>query len=377
MAQPGNFTPILLYGSSTPGNAPVAANLTNSATGSEIAINVADKNLFFKDSGGVVNTVPIRQSSASSNGWLSSTDWSTFNGKQAALVSGTNIKTVGGVSLLGSGDVGAIGVAYGGTGLTSLTASYIPYGNGTSAFSSTANFNFNGTTLGIATGSSTGALNLSTSGSNTSLQITDTGASGANIRLYGDGATTPNKAIRAIAGSLQVLNSAYSAYILNLDDSGNLAVPGTFSSSSRGISKSSMPAGTVLQVVNAVLNTDISGITSLTTVLSATITPTSSTSTILVIAQVCADIAATTNALAFLQLYRGATYTYVSTVAGNSTAVSALASMSVNYLDGPNTTSAVTYNLKMDKGSGGTASIDVYGAGNAYRTQITLMEIAA
>ena len=77
-------TPILLYGSTTPTNAPAAGNLTNSSDGCEIAINVADKNLFFKDSTNAVNTVPIRQSSASSNGWLSSTDWSTFNGKQPA-----------------------------------------------------------------------------------------------------------------------------------------------------------------------------------------------------------------------------------------------------------------------------------------------------
>lgn len=77
-------TPILLYGSTTASNVPVTGNLTNSSDGCEIAINVADKNLFFKDSTNVVNTVPIRQSSASSNGWLSSTDWSTFNNKQPA-----------------------------------------------------------------------------------------------------------------------------------------------------------------------------------------------------------------------------------------------------------------------------------------------------
>lgn len=127
-----NFTPILLYASSTAAAVPSAANLTNSATGSEIAINVADKNLFFKDSTNAVNTVPIRQSSTSSNGWLSSTDWSTFNGKQAALVSGTNIKTVSGVTLLGSGDVGTIGVGYGGTGITTTPSNgQIPIGNGT------------------------------------------------------------------------------------------------------------------------------------------------------------------------------------------------------------------------------------------------------
>ena len=88
-----NKTPILLYGSTTPTNAPTAGNLTNSSDGCEIAINVADKNLFFKDSTNAVNTVPIRQSSASSNGWLSSTDWSTFNSKVSSqwTTSGSNI----------------------------------------------------------------------------------------------------------------------------------------------------------------------------------------------------------------------------------------------------------------------------------------------
>jgi len=86
-------TPILLYGSTTATNVPVAGNLTNSSDGCEIAINVADKNLFFKDSTNTVNTVPIRQSGTSSNGWLSSTDWNTFNGKVSSqwITSGSNI----------------------------------------------------------------------------------------------------------------------------------------------------------------------------------------------------------------------------------------------------------------------------------------------
>ena len=45
----------------------------------------------------------------------------------------------------------ALAVGSGGTGLTSLTANYIPYGNGTSAFSSSASFNFDGTKMGIGT----------------------------------------------------------------------------------------------------------------------------------------------------------------------------------------------------------------------------------
>lgn len=45
--------------------------------------------------------------SGSNKGFLTSADWTTFNGKQDLLVSGTNIKTLNGVSILGSGDLDA------------------------------------------------------------------------------------------------------------------------------------------------------------------------------------------------------------------------------------------------------------------------------
>lgn len=55
---------------------------------------------------GTSHTFNIPTSSASVNrGLLSGADWTTFNAKQAALVSGTNIKTVNGSTLLGSGDL--------------------------------------------------------------------------------------------------------------------------------------------------------------------------------------------------------------------------------------------------------------------------------
>ena len=43
--------------------------------------------------------------STSTTGYLTSTDWNTFNGKQAALVSGTDIKTINGNNILGSGNL--------------------------------------------------------------------------------------------------------------------------------------------------------------------------------------------------------------------------------------------------------------------------------
>lgn len=46
--------------------------------------------------------------------------------------------------------------------------------------------------------------------------------SGANLLFIGDGSTTPKKTIRVHGGVLQIANSAYSAILLSLDDSGNL-----------------------------------------------------------------------------------------------------------------------------------------------------------
>jgi len=51
------------------------------------------------------HTFNLPTASATNRGALSSADWSTFDGKQEALVSGTSIKTVNGNTLLGSGNV--------------------------------------------------------------------------------------------------------------------------------------------------------------------------------------------------------------------------------------------------------------------------------
>ena len=147
MAQSGNFTPILQYASSTPTNVPSAGNLTNSATGSEIAINIADKNLFFKDSTNAVNTVPIRQSNTSSNGWLSATDWNTFNGK-APATSGTSL-------LYGNGS-GGFSNATIGSGLSFIAGTLTATGSGGTVTSVT------GTSPVVSSGGTTPAISLAT-----------------------------------------------------------------------------------------------------------------------------------------------------------------------------------------------------------------------
>jgi len=121
------------------------AALTIGTTGTDLSSTVANGTTT------PVITLQVPTASATNRGALSAADWTTFNSKQAALVSGTNIKTVSGVSLLGSGDVGTIDVSHGGTGLTTLTAGYIPFGNGTSAFGSNSLLSWDdaNTTLGV------------------------------------------------------------------------------------------------------------------------------------------------------------------------------------------------------------------------------------
>lgn len=69
------------------------------------------------------HTFNLPTASATNRGALSTSDWSAFNGKQAALISGTNIKTINGTSVLGSGDltISGGGITVGTTGVTSGT----------------------------------------------------------------------------------------------------------------------------------------------------------------------------------------------------------------------------------------------------------------
>ena len=63
MSQSG-YTPLQIYNSTTTTNVPLAANLVNG----ELAINITDGKLFYKDNAGTVQTIA---SKAAANGVLS------------------------------------------------------------------------------------------------------------------------------------------------------------------------------------------------------------------------------------------------------------------------------------------------------------------
>lgn len=83
------------------------AALTLGTTGTDLSSTVANSTT------APVITLNVPTASAANRGVLSSADWSTFNGKQAALVSATNIKTINGTTILGSGDLTVSGTVTG------------------------------------------------------------------------------------------------------------------------------------------------------------------------------------------------------------------------------------------------------------------------
>jgi hypothetical protein len=101
------------------------------------------------------------------------------SGNTAASLTITSA-TINGGTITGITD---LAVADGGTGLSTLTAGYIPFGAGTSAFGSSANLFWDSTNnrLGIGISSPAAKLNVSDNSSSDAVRITQTGAGNALV----------------------------------------------------------------------------------------------------------------------------------------------------------------------------------------------------
>ena len=152
----------------------------------------------------------------------------------------------------------------------------------------------------------------------------------------------------------------------------------TTGSSGQSIPKAALPTGSVLQVVNVTYSTETitSSSTFVDTNLSASITPTSATSKILVLADNngCYKITNDTNIK--MQLVRGSTALAQIEGVGAYTANTTqnnIGSISTNYLDSPATTSSVTYKMQMRSDNGASVGVQR----NSSVSTMTLLEIAA
>jgi hypothetical protein len=144
------------------------------------------------------------------------------------------------------------------------------------------------------------------------------------------------------------------------------------------IDKADLPTGSVLQVVYGSTSTTVSSSTNtyVDTNLTATITPTSSSSKILVVVNQNGTNKDTTSPYMAIRIVRGSTtvLTYAITDGYSSGSVNRWGSSSASYLDSPATTSATTYKTQFCS-LGNTAYVEVQN-NNAVST-IILMEIAA
>ena len=146
-----------------------------------------------------------------------------------------------------------------------------------------------------------------------------------------------------------------------------------------GVPASGMPTGSVIQTVQGVFAGQVSQSSSTfaDTGLTVTITPTSSTSKILIVVSLMGVGKETNNTAAQTNLVRNSTTLLTSTLTGftGSTAANRGQSVSYSYLDSPATASATTYKVQLASwNNNAVAYLNDY-TGPTPLSTITAMEI--
>jgi hypothetical protein len=201
MAQSG-YTPILIYASGTASNVPLAANLTSSASGAELALNYADGKLYFKNSSGVVTLLagsggggPAAGSNTqvqfNNNGVFGASANMVFNGTRLTVADlADSGLTAGRVTYASSGGalVDSANLLFDGTTLTANaltttstvtinggTANGVAYLNGSKVLTTGSALTFDGTNLGVGVASPTQLIDGTATNPRLKLTATSTG----------------------------------------------------------------------------------------------------------------------------------------------------------------------------------------------------------
>ena len=153
------YTPISLYYSTTAATLPLSANLTNG----ELAINITDGKLYYKDNTG---TVQLLSSRATTAGTVTAVSVVSANGLAGTSSGGTTPALTLSTTVTGllKGNGTAISAATSGTDYAPATSgTSILYGNGTGGFSNV--------TVGSGLTFAAGTLSASSSGITTGKSI--------------------------------------------------------------------------------------------------------------------------------------------------------------------------------------------------------------
>ena len=205
MAQTG-YTPILIYSSSTAAAAPAAGSLTNSTLGSELAINITDGKLFYKDNANAVQVIGWKVVPATAGGTgqtsyavgdLLYADTTTSLAKLADVATG-NALISGGVGVapawgkigLTTHVTGTLPVANGGTGTaTAFTAGSVVFAGASGVYSqNNANLFWDDTNNRLGVGTATPAVGLHVSGTSTTAIARIASTSNGQASFDGSGA---------------------------------------------------------------------------------------------------------------------------------------------------------------------------------------------
>ena len=199
------------------------------------AVTSVTASLPLSSSGGATPNITISQATTSANGYLSSTDWNTFNGKQAALTIG-NITSADTSIMTITGGTGAI--IGSGVNLTLLNASGTNAGivsTGTQTFAGAKTFSsaLNGTSASFtSTLSQVGDFTMRRSASSVDTSILFLNESGVfrakilfggvneEISIYGSGSANANLTVAGTTGRI-TLNTYTSDSVKIVSDQAN------------------------------------------------------------------------------------------------------------------------------------------------------------
>lgn len=196
MAQAG-YTPIQLYYSTTASAAPSSGNLANG----ELAINITDGKLFYKDNGGVVQVLATKGA-----GTIGGSNTQVQYNSSGALAGSANL-TFDGTTLTAN----ALTVSNAVT-LSAGTANGVPYLNASKVLTSGSALTFDGSNFGIG-----GAASMYWSGANKGLAIAGS-TNGAEIDLKISGGTNTSVLLQDVASNLRLGNSGNFPIIFHISD---------------------------------------------------------------------------------------------------------------------------------------------------------------
>jgi hypothetical protein len=199
MAQSG-YTPIQLYHSDTPAAIPSAGDLVDG----ELAINIADGKLYYKNS--ATSGVELLTGLSGFSGYSGSgiSGFSGYSGSGSSGFSGfSGFSGSGGATVYPGVGIGVstgsawaasfnssnpIPVQYGGLGVNAVTAGHVLYGLNSSATSNSANlfFDFTNTRLGVGTNSPVATLYVKGGNSN-NMVVDNAGQQFTTLSWYNNG----------------------------------------------------------------------------------------------------------------------------------------------------------------------------------------------